>query len=678
MPSSNCIMMRPRLAFLPGILLFIVLMDLAGSVSRANQPQPPSAALRADGSSSSSSETVTIPTPRKETDIATVEAESPTSESSSSSLAEPIAVLPAQPTENTLSSRPNPPFESPQPGSLSDEATPTQTTRTETPGSSPEKPLNPVTVNIASQGIPSATEQPNATSSADHQPFSLENLPADVDVKRLGIAAMPEAATLTPNAQLSEGLGIEPYRFRLGDQLSISVWEEPSLDQKVAVLPDGTIMCKLIGPVVAENRTISDLTAEITSRLEAFMLKPEVTIIPQELREIGSYNVVLLGAVTFPGRYELQRGDRILDIVAQAQGLVGGDDGRILTDTTKCTLTRKGRFVDVDFSALLIKNDPRCNILLENDDVIHLPPRTITKEVEIGSVSVLGKVGSPGFVAIQRGMTILDVLIKTGASVSEGDWRKAYLLRDGVYHHFSFPEFVEKRNLVDNVVLNDGDFIYVPDFKEFVLVIGAVTNSGKFLIKEGDRVLDAIGLAGGLAYSTEFSDNLLGNLKASYMVRDEKVLDINFHKLLREGEVGQNILVQDGDFIYIPEAKGQQFYIFGEVRQPQAVALTQEISLIEALSLAGGPTPIGVFTNQVFVFRGGVGAKGTVIQRNLQDLLFRGHVELDFLLEQDDIVYVPEVKISKWGRYTQFVSRWLDFILEVNSFPDDFRNRTSQ
>ncbi len=68
-------------------------------------------------------------------------------------------------------------------------------------------------------------------------------------------------------------------------------------------------------------------------------------------------------------------------------------------------------------------------------------------------------------------------------------------------------------------------------------------------------------------------------------------VNIDLKGLLEDGDQTANLYMQDKDVLFIPAA--QHFYIIGQVKEPGSFALTdREITLVEAISRAGGFTPI--------------------------------------------------------------------------------------
>jgi polysaccharide export outer membrane protein len=55
---------------------------------------------------------------------------------------------------------------------------------------------------------------------------------------------------------------------------------------------------------------------------------------------------------------------------------------------------------------------------------------------------------------------------------------------------------------------------------------------------------------------------------------------------LQSGKLGNNLLLQEGDTIFVPKA--ERFYITGHVRNPGAYTHERGMTVLQALALAGG------------------------------------------------------------------------------------------
>jgi polysaccharide export outer membrane protein len=101
------------------------------------------------------------------------------------------------------------------------------------------------------------------------------------------------------------------------DLLSINVWHEPELSQSVPVRPDGKISLPLIGDLEASGLTPVALQTRLAQELEAYIHKPQVTVI---VREMNSQKFYVIGQIERPGTYSLSAHMTVLDALATAGG----------------------------------------------------------------------------------------------------------------------------------------------------------------------------------------------------------------------------------------------------------------------------------------------------------------------------------------------------------------------
>jgi polysaccharide export outer membrane protein len=113
---------------------------------------------------------------------------------------------------------------------------------------------------------------------------------------------------------------VDAGSYRLGpeDVLEISVWREDALRREVLVRPDGAISYPLIGDVQAAGKSVGELRAEVTKRLEKYV--PDAAVSVTVLRT-GSQKVYVLGKVTRPGEFPVGRNIDVLQALSMAGGL---------------------------------------------------------------------------------------------------------------------------------------------------------------------------------------------------------------------------------------------------------------------------------------------------------------------------------------------------------------------
>ncbi len=111
------------------------------------------------------------------------------------------------------------------------------------------------------------------------------------------------------------------------------------------------------------------------------------------------------------------------------------------------------------------------------------------------------------------------------------------------------PSILRQGDMEANLPLQPGDLVVVPEESSRVAVLGFVNKPGAYPIREGDRVLDAIVMAGG---STE-----RGDLSVVAVIRQAAstpaVIKVDLKKFATQGDVKQNIPLQDRDVVFVPE-----------------------------------------------------------------------------------------------------------------------------
>jgi polysaccharide export outer membrane protein len=123
----------------------------------------------------------------------------------------------------------------------------------------------------------------------------------------------------------------DPYQLQPGDIVEITVIEDPNLNRRVLVGPDGRISMPLAGSIVASGRTLSEVQSAIQSSLAGNFVRPPtvsaslIALGPPPLpeqEELDLFSVYVLGEVNRPGRYDYESEKPIS--VLQALALAGG------------------------------------------------------------------------------------------------------------------------------------------------------------------------------------------------------------------------------------------------------------------------------------------------------------------------------------------------------------------
>ncbi|MFA4915355.1 MAG: polysaccharide biosynthesis/export family protein [Syntrophales bacterium] len=173
--------------------------------------------------------------------------------------------------------------------------------------------------------------------------------------------------------------------------------------------------------------------------------------------------------------------------------------------------------------------------------------------------------------------------------------------------------------------------------------LGAVKSPGNYPIQARERVLDGIGKAGGIDIGKENGEiqeaMIIRTLNIGREAETKIVIKFDLSGLLKGSDQNSNIFLADRDVIYIPRA--DFFYIMGEVKNPGSYAFTKkDITIVEAISMAGGFTPIAA-RNKTRIVRL-ENEKEKIYNVNVDAITKSGKIIQSVPIKPNDLIVVPE------------------------------------
>jgi polysaccharide biosynthesis/export protein len=162
-----------------------------------------------------------------------------------------------------------------------------------------------------------------------------------------------------------------------------------------------------------------------------------------------------------------------------------------------------------------------------------------------------------------------------------------------------------------------------------VFFIGAVVKPGPMQLTQELTLLQAVSVVGGFAPSAD--------LQSAFVLRGNERIPVDFVKLMQRGDVGQNIKLIPGDTVVIPAAG--VVYVQGEVKNPGAVTLTRDLTVLAAIAQAGGFTPFASRSRINLIRMNGTHKE--TIRINVNALVSDPGKTPDLSLKADDIIVVP-------------------------------------
>lgn len=130
------------------------------------------------------------------------------------------------------------------------------------------------------------------------------------------------------------------------------------------------------------------------------------------------------------------------------------------------------------------------------------------------------------------------------------------------------------------------------------------------------------------------------DLAEAFVTRKDIIIPVNLERLIKGGDLSQNIVLQPGDTVVVPAAT-KDVMVLGAVRTPGRYNLKQRDNLLAALAIAGGPTENADLL-QAYMTR-----DASVLPVNFKRLLADREASQNVLLKDKDFIYIPDVRDNR-------------------------------
>jgi protein involved in polysaccharide export with SLBB domain len=260
---------------------------------------------------------------------------------------------------------------------------------------------------------------------------------------------------------------------------------------------------------------------------------------------------------------------------------------------------------------------------------------------DVGRVTLLGEVHTPGGMEIKDGTTVAEALAAAGGPTPRANLQQVTITRaDGTVTTVNLAKTEETGRVERTASLQPGDIIVVPEGPPpTVLVLGEVTKPGPYEIQRDARLLDAIAEAGGTTNKADLRRVTLTRLG----VPGTRTIDLQ--PLLVHGDTRSpdlNVALQPGDTIFISETD-QRVYVFGRVARPDIYTITPSDRVLDLLLRAGGAGADGDISKAALIRRG---PDGRPVAQNLdlKKMMATGDMAKNEPLQPGDVLFVPDRK----------------------------------
>ena len=334
---------------------------------------------------------------------------------------------------------------------------------------------------------------------------------------------------------------------------------------------------------------------------EETVLKSGDEIVVGKILNRYSNRVEIQGAVYREGEYQLEENPTLLDLIENADGLLGDaylDRAIIYRSNPNYTV----KSIPVNLKALF-ENPSENNVKLAKDDIIRVSSIFDLREDQ--TVDISGEVIQSGTYPFVEEMSLKDLIFqangfKDGAANynieiarrilddGSGEIRNELAeifqvdVRDGIILNKSQPEFELKP--FDQVFVRSSPTY---EMQQNVTIKGQVVYPGVYAIKNRDyRISDLVQKSGGI---TEFGYGKGASLNRPLNTDSTSVVAIQLDEIMKSPGSDLDLLLHPGDVLTVPK-KLETVLVAGQVLAPANIRFDQKRSFKSYMNAAGGAT----------------------------------------------------------------------------------------
>ena len=540
----------------------------------------------------------------------------------------------------------------------------------------------------------------------------------------VGVAESVSAVTHSKSEDFYLAAKETTYTLGPGDRLQIDIFNVPEYSGEYTVLVDGSISLPVLGNIPVGGLTISQLTQVITRAYGEYIRRPVTSVRMLQPRPV---KIAIAGEVSSPGAYTIeieQQYPSVSDLINLAGGFTTvADLGKV---QVRRNFQGNERVFTLDFLSLVRLADLSEDMTLRDGDRIYIPTKTNLDAAEVDfltnttpgiqtsqalNIAVVGEVAQPGSyqLAPENGgnngggqpARLTQAIAAAGGIKPLADINRVQVrrsTRNGLKQTFELDllELLQGGNLDSDLILQDGDTIFVPTSEDFavadsriltdpiigiqaqpinIVVTGEVFRPGSYQIapnrSQGNannsniriqppRLTEAIETAGGIKPLADIRRIQVRRVASN---NEEKTLDVSLWQLLQQGDINQDLILQDGDRIFIAQAEDLDseeavalaeanfspaninVNVVGEVENPGAVSVPANTPFNQALLAAGGFDLQRAKKGSVELIR--LNPNGTVSRRKIKvDLSASINEENNPTMRNNDVIVVKRSTLT--------------------------------
>lgn len=313
---------------------------------------------------------------------------------------------------------------------------------------------------------------------------------------------------------------IDSYRVGPGDLIDVRVYGRPELGRETRINNQGQVRLPFIGDVSVACLDENRLAQLLTEKYKKYLRDPQVDVF---VKEYKSQPIAVIGSVGMPGRFQLQRRVRLLELLTFA----GGTN-------------------------------------LNSGGVVHIIRGTGPDICEINdpNAAINAKPPSSGIVSVEAAPTAVATSAAPATSLADGTTTPAAPKSDQAALQTAAQAAVEQGQAVlltyklkelltgapeSNPYVRPGDIISVPE-TDLVYVVGNVVKPGPLSMRSKITLLQAIGMAGGFMPDAAKSRIKVVRQETGSNIRREIIFNIDDIQRKK----AEDIALQPNDVVEVP------------------------------------------------------------------------------------------------------------------------------
>ena len=267
------------------------------------------------------------------------------------------------------------------------------------------------------------------------------------------------------------------------------------------------------------------------------------------------------------------------------------------------------------------------------------------KETQSQRVFIVGQVrklyatiGGKAYFNLKTGSTLLDALSDV-EFYTEADLAASYVNRSDLIIPVDLKALMMNGDLAQNILLMPEDKIIIPAALKEITLLGEFGGPGRYKVNIDTTLANVLSIGRGINRET-------ADLYMAFVARNKQILPVNLKRLLDYADMSQNIIMEDGDIVFIPNVQEKKYYVLGEVTKPGVYYYRDPVTVMEAISQGGGFLTTAQ-RSQVVIVRGDINSPQVYEVDGLA--MMEGKSLEKFTLQKGDIVYIPRTLIADWN-----------------------------